>query len=259
MVAAVSSLAALPVLTNGIVAVRIGMMQPYFFPYPGYFSLIQATDRWVIFDTAQYIRRGWVNRNRVLSTGNSIWKYMRVPVRHTNPDTPISQVSVDNRQDWQRKLVDGLDFYRLRRAPHYRATIEFIEDTISLQTEQLSDLVRHCLLQCCQYLSIPIHWSNHSETSPGNADANKPGDWAFLTTQSLGGTAYINAPGGRHLFDSAQFRRAGIELLFLEPVQPRYEQSRQHFEPDLSIIDVLMWNDVSAVRQMIGEYNLRAA
>ncbi|MFN8710728.1 MAG: WbqC family protein, partial [Planctomyces sp.] len=74
---------------------RLGMMQPYFFPYVGYFSLIHATDHWVVFDSAQYIRRGWVNRNRILSTGESPWKYIRIPVQHSDMETRISEILID--------------------------------------------------------------------------------------------------------------------------------------------------------------------
>jgi hypothetical protein len=96
---------------------RLGMMQPYFFPYLGYFGLIHATDRWVVFDTPQYIRRGWVNRNRVLSAGQTAWKYVRVPIAQCERSTPISGVRVHPTEMWRKSLLDSLDVYRLKGAP----------------------------------------------------------------------------------------------------------------------------------------------
>ena len=131
---------------------RMGMMQPYFFPYLGYFGLIDATDHWIVFDTPQYIRRGWVNRNRVLSTGSAGWKYARIPVASCDSATPIREVRIATRQEWQRELFDSLDAYRLRKAPHYQQTISYLQNTLSLRTQNLSELLVHWLNCCCQRL-----------------------------------------------------------------------------------------------------------
>ncbi|MEQ9411159.1 MAG: WbqC family protein [Fuerstiella sp.] len=237
----------------------LGMMQPYFFPYLGYFGLIHATDRWVVFDTPQYIRRGWVNRNRVLASGASPWKYARVPVARCPPSTPIREVQIDGRQAWQDDLFNNLDAYRLRRAPHYAETIEFLKVTLSLQTEQLSELLIHCLRCCCEYLKLPLDCHVFSRMQLSLPSISDPGDWAFETAKAVGASSYINPPGGQSLFNPEKFREANIRLQFLTAELPAYHQGRQEFIPGLSIIDALMWNEVSAVRDMVADYTLKAA
>ncbi|MBN2466493.1 WbqC family protein, partial [candidate division WOR-3 bacterium] len=86
-------------------------MQPYFFPYLGYFDLIYRTDRWVVFDTAQYIRHGWVNRNRILHPSSG-WQYITAPLRQHHRDTPISGVLVKEGRDWRDRVCGQLVHYK---------------------------------------------------------------------------------------------------------------------------------------------------
>jgi hypothetical protein len=105
------------------------MMQPYFFPYVGYFSLIHATDCWVVFDTAQYRRRAWVNRNRMLSDNKEGWSYVRIPVVHSPRETRICDIRIDDSQTWIDQLIDQLQAYRQRRAPQYVDTIDWLRSS----------------------------------------------------------------------------------------------------------------------------------
>jgi hypothetical protein len=236
---------------------RVGMMQPYFFPYLGYFGLIHATDCWVVFDTAQYIRRGWVNRNRVLSTGQCPWKYARVPVVKCARSTPIRDVRIDSRQTWQQDLFNSFDVYRNRKAPFYRSTVGFLQETLSIKTDVLSDLLVHCLKRTCNYLQLPIDCRIFSDMPLSRADIDSPGDWTCQTSRQLGATTYVNPPGGRSIYDPDKFQKAGLELRFLEHKLPPYDQGESEFVAGLSIIDALMWNDVETVREMVGQYELR--
>lgn len=238
---------------------RMGMMQPYFFPYLGYFGLIHATEQWIVFDTPQYIRRGWVNRNRVLSNGAAGWKYARIPVASCHATTPIRDVRISSRAAWQRELFNNLDAYQLRKAPHYQQTLSFLEQTLALKTECLSDLLVHCLKACCQHLELPLQCHTFSDLSLKMPQSMAAGDWALETSRALGATAYINPPGGRDLFQSQRFQDAGIALRFLEPQLRPYDQGRSEFLPGLSIIDALMWNPRHVVREMVSDYQLKAA
>jgi hypothetical protein len=241
------------------ISVRLGMMQPYFFPYLGYFGLIHATDCWVVFDTPQYIRRGWVNRNRVLSTSATQWKYARVPVAKTLRSTAIRDVRIASMLDWKTDLLNQLDAYRLSEAPYYLQTVDFLRETLAFKTESLSELLTHCLKMCCVKLDIPFNCQIFSATHINLPQITDPGKWALETSRALGATEYINPPGGRILFDAEQFNNAGVTLKFLEPNLPPYSQGISNFVAGLSIIDVMMWNDIPAVRQMIANYQLTAA
>ncbi len=238
---------------------RIGMMQPYFFPYLGYFGLIHATDRWIVFDTAQYIRRGWVNRNRILSSGPTGWKHVTVPVVRCDRSTAIKDIQVDSRQEWQRNLVNSLDVYRVRKAPHYQQTLGFLQQTLSLKTDDLNELLVHCLEQTCQYLELPIRCELFSTMNLSLPPIEESGDWTLETSVALNATTYINPPGGRILYDPHRFQQRGIELRFLEARLPEYEQGGDAFQPGLSVIDALMWNSPERVREMVCDYELAAA
>ncbi len=244
---------------------RLGMMQPYFFPYAGYFALILATDRWIVFDTAQYIRRGWVNRNRVISNGAAGWKYIRVPVVSAPATTRICDMRVDPRDPWMATLQRNLDAYQSRRAPFFRQVSDWlncclVEDPGPPGTPQdLTETLVHLLRQVCDYLELPFRCERFSAMTLDLPEITAPGQWAFEAARAVGADTYINPPGGRGLFDPQQFRDAGIRLRFLDPVLAEYQQGPQAFIPGLSIIDLMMWNSPTRVRELVGQYALTSA
>ena len=131
---------------------RIAIMQPYFFPYLGYFSGIAASDRWIAFDTPQYIRRGWVNRNRVLSLGKDEWKYIQVPTAKADRNTPINQMRLSPNVNWRTDLIRNLDYYKINRAPHYDDVLQLLDSVWMCDTLDLSKMLIHCLCGICRYL-----------------------------------------------------------------------------------------------------------
>lgn len=234
---------------------RLGMMQPYFFPYLGYFALIDATDEWVVFDTPQYIRRGWVNRNRVLSSGKDGWKYVRIPVEKASQLTPISHMKAATACRLSVDVIDCLDEYRCWRAPFYDETRQLLVECLSDAPDDLTECLVRCLTKTCEHLQIPFGprlYSSLDMTPPANP---QPGDWALNTATSLGASEYLNPPGGRQLFDPNAFREASIHLTFLTHQLTPYRQ-RAEFVAGLSIIDVLMWNGRVRTRELITDYQL---
>lgn len=235
---------------------RLGMMQPYFFPYLGYIALIAATDHWVVFDTAQYIRRGWVNRNRVLSSGVSGWKYVRVPVAKAPQTAAIREMQIDAPTQLQDSIMRQLDEYRCQQPPFYRETVDLLDSCLSGVPDHLTPFLVHCLQQTCKHLQIPFQPVLFSDMSVTIPDQPQPGDWALSTAMHLQAHEYINPPGGRELFAPAAFAQAGIRLTFLQHNLPVYSQGQADFLPGLSVIDTLMWNGREATRQMIDDYKL---
>jgi hypothetical protein len=235
---------------------RLGIMQPYFFPYLGYFSLIEATDRWIVFDTPQYIRRGWVNRNRVLTRGKDEWKYIRIPIVKAPQETPIHQMEVDESEDWRADLLRNLDYYRDHRAPHYEETIEFLSRAVTAEERNLSAVLTKLLRDTCEYLGMDRKLEVFSQMQLAMGPVAHPGDWALRISEALGAAAYINPPGGREIFEAREFAQRGIDLLFLTPTLPPYDQRRSAFVPGLSIVDALMWNPRSHVLDMVRQYSL---
>lgn len=235
---------------------RLALMQPYFFPYLGYFSLIAATDRWVAYDTPQFPREGWVKRNRVLTMGGSAWKYVGIPVVRGPLDTPIHAVRIDSRVDWRGDILRNLDYYREHRAPYYRETLEFLQRTLHAAHDGLSALLVSCLRATCDHVGLPARIEVFSELNLEVEPTETPQDRVVAIARALEATTYVNLPGGKDLYDRRQFALHGIELLFVAPGLPPYDQHRGDFIPGLSIIDALMWNSPGDVRTLIQNYGL---
>lgn len=220
---------------------RVGIMQPYFFPYFEQFRLIAVCDLWVVFDTAQFTRKSWMTRNRILNREKGT-AYVAVPVQHTGLDTAIRDARIDDAQDWRGKLMDRLRVYQAE-APHYVAVRELVGDALAGRHETLAALNTAILKRVCSHLGIDTPIEVASEMPLDLPQACEPGEWALHIAKQLGATEYRNAAGGRALFDEALYARHGIALSFHEHCPRRYATGSFEFAPDLSIIDWLMWNN----------------
>jgi len=214
----------------------LGFMQPYFLPYPGYFALIAQSDQWVVFDDAQMIRHGWVDRNRVLHPTEG-WQYLKVQVQKHARETPIREVRVSADADWGPRLVRQLQHYR--KAPFFRPVISLLGELLQGSGEDLSALNVRVLAGVCAYLGLPFAPLLHSQIEYDRGAVQGPGDWALVVSRVLGATAYVNPPGGRDLFDASAFAAQGTALRFLRWPDSPYPQLRPGYEPALSIVDLL--------------------
>ena len=236
---------------------KIGIMQPYFFPYIGYFQLINAVDRWVVFDVVQYIERGWMNRNRILSPNlQKEWCYVVVPTINHDRDEIISEIRVDNASGWRDTIFGQLSYYRKIRAPYFETIMEFLSESLSTHAEKITDLNINTLKSVCGYLGIEFNCSVCSAMNLNFSNVHDPGDWALEIARQSGADHYLNPPGGVGLFDREKFRSAGIDLRFVKPNEISYRQSRRAFVPWLSVIDIMMFNSKDEVRKMLTEYEL---
>jgi hypothetical protein len=218
----------------------LGFMQPYFLPYPGYFALIQRADRWVVFDDAQMIRHGWVDRNRVLHP-NEGWQYLKVPLQKHPREATIAQVQRVVDAAWGERLVRQLGHYR--RAPHYDVVIGLLRGALLDAPVALSALNVSVLASVCGYLGLAFEPLMHSTIDYDRAEVQHPGDWARVVARVLGAKEYINPPGGRALFDADRFAKDGVQLSILRWSGEAYRQGRRPYEADLSIVDMMMWLD----------------
>ena len=189
---------------------KLGIMQPYFFPYLGYFDLINYTDTWIIFDTVQYIRHGWINRNRILHPKEG-WQYIVVPLKKHSLDTGIKEVRISNHQDWAGRVLGQLQHYK-KRAPYYRKTIALVEECTLQSDESLSRLNTMILEKVCRYLGINFEYRYFSEMDLEIEPVQEAGDWALRISEALGAEEYINPPGGVEIFDEEKFRDSNIKL-----------------------------------------------
>jgi hypothetical protein len=233
--------------------VILGIMQPYFFPYIGYYALIARTDRWVVFDVVQYNARSWMNRNRVLHPRTG-WQYVGVPVHHAPKGTPIHDISLQDKDAALARLLGQIEHYR-RHAPHFPAVVELVRGAFArTPTNRLVDLNVATLAATCDYLGVAFDESLCSEMNLHLEGIEHAGQWALRISAQLGASTYLNPPGGRDIFRPAEWAAAGIAIGFVDPPPLRYDCRPYAFVEHLSILDVLMWNRPDTVAAALREH-----
>lgn len=228
---------------------KLGIMQPYFFPYAQQFRHIAQCDRWVIFDTVKFSRKSWVNRNRIANR-DAEWSYVSAPVAKGATAGTIAQARLGE-VDWQSALYDRLRVYK-DAAPFYAETVSFTQTCLAGHVETIADLNTQVIRSVTDYLGISTPVDRLSQMNVKLPDSADPGEWALLISRALGADIYSNAPGGRHLFDANLYEENGVSLEFYKPVQLAYETPGFQFTPDLSIIDTLMWIGQDATSEFVS-------
>ena len=228
---------------------KFGIMQPYFFPYLGYFDLINSVDKWVVFDTAQYIRHGWVNRNRILHP-KSDWQYIIVPLKKHSRGTPIKEIEISGGMDWKSRILGQIMHYK-KQAPLFEEMIGFMKTCLSNDDTSLSRLNVSILEKVSERLDIQFDYTCFSEMDIELAPIEAPGDWALGISEAMGASEYVNPPGGASLFDARKFEDKGIKLTIKEFKNFEYRCGRHEFIPALSIIDVFMWNSPPKIKEYL--------
>jgi len=235
---------------------KLAIMQPYVFPYLGYLQLIYYADKFVVFDDTQFVSKGWVNRNRILHPNQAKgWQYFTVPVKKHSRDASIIDVEINDSTDWRKEFFGKLTSYK-KKAPFYHETVDFLRDCLSHDASSVDMLAVHTLKATCELIDIPFDYTLFSEMDVDTSDVQHAGQWALKISDSIGASEYVNPHGGYLIFKEAEFRAKGIELRFLVPELPPYSQRRGTFEPNLSIVDVLMWHDRSRIRELLENFSI---
>jgi hypothetical protein len=231
-------------------ALTVGIMQPYFLPYIGYWQLLAAVDRFVVYDNIQYAKKGWINRNRFLRNGADA--FFTVPLKKGSDFLNVADRVIAD--DFDPRTVLNPLAAAYRKAPSFGDAFPVIEAIVSAAPRNLFEYLHHSITVTADYLGIrtPIVVSS---TVP--VDHALKGERKVLAIcEALGATRYVNAIGGRELYAPASFAGQGIDLKFLQTRPISYRQYDEPFVPFLSIVDVMMFNSRDAVRGMLGEYEL---
>lgn len=234
----------------------LGIMQPYFFPYLGHFSLIKAVDEWIVFDITQYTPKTWLNRNRILHPVSG-WQYVTIPLSNSSISIKIHEAKVLNLSAAKADIVGKLSHYR-KRAPYFYAVNLLVNEVFDSVTDNsLVHLNVSGLSAICRYLGISFNYKICSELNLPLPEKLGPGEWALEICSLLGANGYMNPASGRNLFNPAEFARRGVSLHFMRPSLFTYDTAFYQFEPNLSILDVLMWNPPSVVaKEIIENYKI---
>ena len=234
---------------------KLGIMQPYFFPYLGYFDLINCTNQWIVFDTVQYIRHGWMNRNRIHHPNGKDDLYIIVPLKKCPRETKIKNVVILDDPKWKSKILGQLDHYK-KRAPYFRETSAFVEECLAIEEKSLCRLNTMILEKTCTLLGTDFRYEYFSEMDLELGEVDGPDDWALRIAQALGTREYINPPGGDAIFSPEKFEAAGIKLILRKIPPFEYSCGGYDYIPNLSIIDVLMFNPKEEILAKLNRYNL---
>lgn len=235
---------------------KIGIMQPYLFPYIGYWQLINYTDMWIVFDTVQYIEKGWINRNRIIHPNRPEAMYITVPVNKCKRETTIREIVINKNQQYKQRILGQIAASYKKRAPYYDEIYHLVADCLENEAYFLLELNVICMKKICDYLGIEFHYQLYSEMNLTIGEINAPGDWALEIAKAMRADEYINPPGGVDLFEGERFKENGIELSFLQPDIISYDQKKETFIASLSIIDILMFNSKESVKEMLLKYHV---
>jgi len=229
-------------------------MQPYLFPYVGYFQLIHAVDRFVIYDDVAYIKQGWINRNRILINGEP--SFFNVPIKHASSFTLICDTMIDDDRQharWVEKVLKTFE-NAYRRAPEFSRVFPIVERVFGLKTTRIAELAAASVKAIASALEIKTGFVDSSKTY--NNASLKGEDRVLSICEAERANEYINVPGGRELYSRERFESRGIRLSFIQPRSVQYHQFGGPFVPWLSILDVLMFNSIEKVRQDLDAYDL---
>ena len=215
---------------------KIAVMQPYFLPYIGYFQLMSAVDYFVFFDNVQYVRQGWINRNRILQHNQP--GIITLPLAKDSRFLAINGRHLSESFIRENLLNQFLDAYR--HAPYFHTVFPVVEEIVNCSHENLSAYLCNSLMILRQMLSLECEVKLSSDVDIDHKLRSQ--DKILSICSALGANTYINLPGGRELYDSESFQQQGINLQFIQPENISYPQFGAEFVPWLSIIDVLMFN-----------------
>ena len=228
-------------------------MQPYLFPYIGYFQLINAVEKFIIYDDVNFIKQGWINRNNILANGR---KYLfLLPIEKISSFKKINETKI-NLNIYNKSKIKLLKTIEqsYRKAPFYKNTMPLIEKTFELDSKYISDFAKKSITEVCNYLEIKTEIIKSSEIY--NNENLKSVSRVIDICKKENAAGYINPIGGQELYNKQEFKEENIKLNFLKTKELKYPQFKNTFVPNLSIIDILMLNSKKEVRNMLLKYEL---
>lgn len=215
---------------------KLAIMQPYFFPYIGYFQLLAAVDEFIVYDNIKYTKKGWINRNRMLQNGQDVMFSLPLKGGSDSLDVCERELAADFSRDKLLNQIRGA----YRRAPYFEQTFPLLEQIVRYEDANLFGYLHHSIAKTCEHLGLSTKIRISSEIAIDHG--LKSQDKVLALCAATGATTYVNTIGGLELYSKEVFRERGIELKFIRSKPFEYAQLGDTFVPWLSIIDVMMFN-----------------
>ncbi len=229
----------------------LAIMQPYFLPYIGYFQLLKAVDKFVLYDDVNFINRGFINRNNLLVNGRA--SLFTIPLKDASQNKLIHEVGLSDDTSWQKKLIRTVE-QSYKKAPQFETVFPLFLDIVGYVPQNIGDLCYYSLTRISRYLGIGTQIVP-SSTIYRNGQLKR--EKRILDICRLENAIhYINPQGGVTLYDKDYFASRNVQLSFLKANLIPYPQYGDTFVPGLSILDVLMFNDVRQTHNLLDQYEL---
>lgn len=230
---------------------KIGIMQPYFFPYIGYWQLINVVDKYVIYDDVNYIKGGWINRNRILIKDKP--SFINLKMDGSSPNKLIKEIQVSNDNRWKSKFLKTIEL-SYKKAPFFEMVYPIVEEIVNYDEAGLSLYLENSIKRIAEYLDIKTEFILSSNIKKNNSLRGQ--DKVLEISKCIGASEYYNAIGGVELYSPDAFEANSIKLKFLRTEPIVYKQFNNDFVSNLSIIDVMMFNSKEEIRNILGMYSL---
>jgi hypothetical protein len=231
---------------------KVAIMQPYFLPYVGYFHLINSVDEFVIYDNIQYTKKGWINRNRILVNGKD--KIITLPIKKDSDYLDVKDRFLADSWEQDKKKLLNIIKQSYQKSPHFNVIFPIIQDCIITSESNLFEFILNSLRLLNSYLDIS---TKITISSTLNIDHSlKSRDKVIAICKNLDAHTYINAIGGQELYNVEDFKKEGLDLMFVKSPPLNYKQYKNEFIPWLSILDILMFNERQDIIDYTNEYTL---
>ena len=252
---------------------KLAIMQPYLFPYIGYFQAINAVDKYLLYDNLNFIKEAWMNRNKFLVINGSPTFFI-AELKEKSSFKKIYEIELIENYSWRKKILNSI-FLNYKKAKYFNHIYPLFENVINYPTNKLTELNFQSIKHVCDYLNIKTKISRDSfkynsiEIKLLNKNIDKKNfpdldliDWQRKVVRVLEicriekANVFINAVGGMGLYNKEVFSNNGIELFFVKTLDYNYKQQSMVFYPNLSIVDVLMNCGKAGTNNLINNYEL---
>lgn len=223
-------------------------MQPYLFPYLGYYQLVNSVDKFVFYDDVTYIKSGYINRNSILHNGRS--QRFTIPVVGASSNKNIRSLNFDSNV---KKTLKSISF-NYQSSPYFSEVYPMIEDLLLQEDRNIANL-------CAKSIKLVFDYVGKDKDFVFSSDLNylrtaEPSDKLIEICKRLSCKTYINSIGGHSLYSRDYFNDNGVELFFIKTKKHTYKQGTQEFVPNLSMIDLMMWNSKENLRFLLDQFEL---
>ena len=220
-------------------------------PYLGYFQLIDSVDKFVFLDDVNFIKKGWINRNRILCDGTDL--LFSIPLSGASRNRKINEIPLAIELRWKKKFFATIE-RAYRKAPYFSDTFEMLTRLIEGDHSSIGGLAKASVQIVTNQIGIATEFVESSSAYGNNSMVGQQRIIDICCKENAG--SYINAENGRSLYEGAAFQSRGVDLKFVSPNLKEYNQNTRPFVPGLSVLDALMYVPAEQIRQLLSGYEV---